>query len=137
MSVILDSSFLVVLVNQLDRHHGRCTDVARNLREPFVIPVVVVPEVTYILAKRLGHPVMRAFVKQLSGPEWHIENLSGDDLERVSEVLTVYADAKLDFADATIVAMAERLGVETILTLDRRDFAVVRPRHTPYFNLLP
>lgn len=80
---------------------------------------------------------MRAFVKQLSGPEWHIENLSGDDLERVSEVLTVYADAKLDFADATIVAMAERLGVETILTLDRRDFAVVRPRHTPYFNLLP
>jgi hypothetical protein len=46
-------------------------------------------------------------------------------------------DAKLDFADATIIAMAERLEVETILTLDRRDFTFVRPNHTPHFNLLP
>lgn len=44
-------------------------------------------------------------------------------------MLSVYADAKLDFADATIVAMAERLDVETILTLERRDFSIVRPNH--------
>lgn len=40
------------------------------------------------------------------------------------------------FADSTIVAVAERLNVETILTLDRRDFQMIRPKHTPYFTLL-
>jgi predicted nucleic acid-binding protein len=89
------------------------------------------------LAKRLGHPVMRDFVIHLSASGWHVENLGGEDLQRASELLTVYADAKLDFADATIVAMAERLGVETILTLDRRDFSMVRPKHIPNFNILP
>jgi hypothetical protein len=89
------------------------------------------------LAKRLGHPVMRDFVKHLSASGWHVENLGGEDLERASELLSRYADAKLDFADATIIAMAERMDVETILTLDRRDFSIVRPKHIPYFNLLP
>jgi hypothetical protein len=80
---------------------------------------------------------MRDFVEILTNSDWHTENLSGEDLQRASELLSVYADAKLDFADATIVAMAERMDVETILTLDRRDFSIVRPKHIPFFNILP
>jgi predicted nucleic acid-binding protein len=80
---------------------------------------------------------MRDFVQQLTYSDWHIENLTGADLERAQELLSVYKDAELDFADATIIAMAERLDVDTILTLDRRDFRMVRPLHAGYFNLLP
>ncbi|MFZ0545058.1 MAG: PIN domain-containing protein [Candidatus Promineifilaceae bacterium] len=137
MAVIFDSSFLFALTYSKAKRHEDCVQLARSLREKFIIPVTVLPEVTYLLANRFGHYYMREFVSKVSKSEWHLENLSGEDLERASELLSVYADARLDFADATIIAMAERLGVETILTLDRRDFRMIRPKHIPYFNLLP
>lgn len=137
MSVIVDSSFLISMINQLEKHHDECVQVVNNLQVKFIIPVTVLPEVTYLLARRLGHHVMRDFVRQLIHSNWHIENLSGNDLERVHELLSVYKDSTLVFADATIIAMAERLDVNTILTLDRRDFRMVRPLHVDYFNLRP
>lgn len=124
-------------MNQREKHHHDCVRVSGRLHEKFVIPVTVLPEVTYLLASRLGHRVMRDFVRELTYSDWFIENLIVDDLERVKELLETYQDSKLDFADATIIAMAERLGVKTILTLDRRDFRLVRPNHTDYLKLLP
>lgn len=112
-------------------------DVVRNLSEEFLIPVTVLPEVTYMLASRLSHRVMRDFIKQLNASYWGIENLTPADLERTGQILSQYRDAELDFTDATIVALAERLDIDTILTLDRRDFHMVRPEHIRYFNLLP
>jgi hypothetical protein len=52
-------------------------------------------------------------------------------------LLDQYADLDLDFADACIVALAERLNVRRLLTLDRRHFAAVRPQHCPGFEVLP
>ena len=48
-----------------------------------------------------------------------------------------YADARIDYVDCMIVALAERLGVTRILTLDQRHFRLFRPRHCPAFELLP
>jgi predicted nucleic acid-binding protein len=90
-----------------------------------------------MLASRLSHRVMRDFIKQLNASYWGIENLTPADLERTGQILSQYRDTELDFTDATIVAMAERLDIDTILTLDRRDFHMVRPEHTRHFNLLP
>jgi predicted nucleic acid-binding protein len=49
----------------------------------------------------------------------------------------MYADTHLDFVDASLVAMAERLNIHRILTLDRRDFTIIRPKHYPHFEILP
>jgi uncharacterized protein len=51
--------------------------------------------------------------------------------------MTTYADLRLGGTDASLVALAERLGVTRIATLNRRDFSVVRPRHIDSFELLP
>ncbi|MGH9917869.1 MAG: type II toxin-antitoxin system VapC family toxin, partial [Nitrososphaerales archaeon] len=48
-----------------------------------------------------------------------------------------YADLGLGTVDATVVAIAERLAVAQIATLDRRHFTVVRPAHVAAFELLP
>jgi hypothetical protein len=58
-------------------------------------------------------------------------------IARASALLDRYADLDLDFADACAVALAERLNVRRLLTLDRRHFAAVRPRHCPAFDVLP
>lgn len=80
---------------------------------------------------------MRRFVRAVRDPGWSIVPLPDSDLERAAELLDQYHDSKLDFVDATIVAMAERLNVRRILTLDRRHFEMIRPRHCPAFEILP
>lgn len=57
--------------------------------------------------------------------------------ERVAAVLHQYRDQNIDFADAAIVAIAERLKVQRILTLDRRHFNLLRPHHCTAFEILP
>ena len=63
--------------------------------------------------------------------------MTGQDVERVAEILEQYRDSRVDFVDATVMAVAERVMCKTILTLDQRDFRVFRPRNLEYFDLLP
>lgn len=48
-----------------------------------------------------------------------------------------YADSRIDWVDCTIAAMAERLRITRILTLDQRHFRILRPTHTAAFDLKP
>jgi predicted nucleic acid-binding protein len=55
----------------------------------------------------------------------------------MAELVERYSDLGLGGVDASIVAVAERLGQTEVATLDRRHFGVVRPRHVKRFTLLP
>ncbi|MEH2173526.1 type II toxin-antitoxin system VapC family toxin [Nostoc sp.] len=137
MTAILDTSFLFALTNKSDRNHSRVFTVAKTLSEPLILPTSVLPEVCYLISSRLGHQVMRHFLIELAGSDIRLESIYFEDLERINEILEQYADSQLDFTDATIIALAERENINRILTLDRRDFGFVRPRHSDYFELLP
>ena len=137
MTAILDTSFLFALTDQSDRNHERVLAVAQNSNETLVLPVAVLPEICYLIASRLGHQVMRHFVSSLSSQAVQVEPVTSEDLLRINEILKQYADSQLDFTDAAIVAMAERLTINRIYTLDRRDFSIIRPSHCDYFELLP
>ncbi len=80
---------------------------------------------------------MRRFIRQLERSPLRFEQLRKSDLSRIREILKQYADARLDFVDASIVALAERLRIRRILTVDQREFRIIRPRHCDYFELLP
>lgn len=137
MNVISDTSFLFALISEKEKLHQECVAVAKQINGQITIPVTVLPELAYLLLTRRGHHVMRAFIRELQLPIWKIASLEVDDLIRVSELLEQYHDAELDFADATIVAIAERLNVVTVLTLDQRDFRMIRPSHVDHFTILP
>ncbi len=137
MSAILDTSFLLALSNPNDIHHQRVVKVARQLKEPLILPVPVLPEICYLLASRVSHVAMRQFLQQLVSNKTILETITLEDLQRVNEILQRYADSHLDFVDATIVAIAERRHITRILSLDRRDYTMIRPKHCPYFELLP
>jgi hypothetical protein len=99
--------------------------------------VTVLPEVAYLIQIRIGHHAMRQFAGLLSKSTWELEMPLADDFVRVHALLETYQSLRLDFVDATLVAIAERLNIKTILTLDQRHFRVVRPRHVAAFELLP
>jgi predicted nucleic acid-binding protein len=76
-------------------------------------------------------------VRLLSDSDWRLEPLTDADLPRAADLMQSYADARIGFVDASIIATAERLGVARVYTLDRRHFGLVRPRHVDSFTLLP
>lgn len=137
MTAILDTSFLFALTDQGDRNHQRVLAVAQSVNEPLVLPVVVLPEVCYLIASRLGHKAMRRFVSSVTPETIQVKSATTEDLVRVHQILEQYADNQLDFTDAAIVAIAERLNITRVYTLDHRDFSIVRPSHCDYFELLP
>ena len=137
MKAIADASFLIALVNKRESAHSACANIALEMAREIVVPATSIPEAAHILLIRRGHFVMREFVKRLDNPLWEIEPFSSDDLPRISKLLAQYQDANIDFNDCAIVAQAERLNVEIILTLDHRDFRMIRPKHIPHFIILP
>jgi uncharacterized protein len=137
MTAILDTSFLFALTDQSDRNHQRVLAVAQNANESLVLPVVVLPEICYLIASRLSNNAMRRFVASMTPDAVKIEPATIKDLIRVHQILEKYADNQLDFTDAAIVAIAERLAIKRVYTLDRRDFSIIRPKHCNYFELFP
>jgi hypothetical protein len=137
MSLLVDTSFLFALINDNDRHHTTCVETARTITGRLIIPLTVLPEIAYLLDSRLGHHVMRQFIRQITQSVWTLVVPDTTDLIRAAAVLDQYQDSRLDFVDATLVAIAERLHIEQILTLDRRHFQLIRPSHCPAFKLLP
>ena len=100
-----------------------------------VIPALCVAEATYLIHRDLG---ARAEVEFLRGMRaFEVVPPDGDDWERIAEIVEEYADFELGGTDASIVALAERLDTDLIVTLDRRHFHAIRPRHCEFFRLLP
>lgn len=101
------------------------------------LPVPAITEIGYLLSRDVGIEAAADFIASLAATELTLETPIQEDYSRTADILREYADAKLDFVDAVIVAMSERLNIKTILTLDRRDFQLVRPRHCEAVNILP
>jgi hypothetical protein len=66
-----------------------------------------------------------------------VVDLTATDLGRSAELVEHYSDMPLGATDACLVALAERLGIVELATLDRRHFTVVRPRHVDTLTLIP
>lgn len=137
MTVIADSGPLYALVDRSDAWHDRVAGWWSAQPRQVVVPVTVLPEVSYLLQTRIGPAAEQAFVRAVADGEFSTESLEPGDVVRAAELMREYADLSLGFVDATVVATAERLGIREILTTDRRHFGVIRPRHTGAFGLLP
>lgn len=66
-----------------------------------------------------------------------VANLVEDDFERMAQLVEQYDNVPLGGSDASVIAIAERRSITTILTTDRRHSAAVRPKHVEGFTLLP
>ncbi|WP_225931115.1 PIN domain-containing protein [Leptolyngbya sp. 7M] len=94
MTAILDTSFLFALTDQGDRNHQRVLAIAQSVNEPLVLPVVVLPEVCYLIASRLGHQAMRRFVSSMTPDSVQVESVTTEDLVRVHQILEQYKEIR-------------------------------------------
>lgn len=121
--VTLDTSALLAVVNRRDPDHDRIANTLRKERRPYVLPAAILAEVTYCLAEDFDPRLLTAFIDDLIAGRYVID--CGDqDLSRIRTLVDRYDDLPLGFADAAVIACAERRGGR-VLTLDLRHFGVV------------
>ncbi len=135
MPLLLDTGAIYALADADDAWHEPMREFLFDRPEILLVPATVLPEVAHLLRNRLGEAVERRFVDSLVKRELTVEPLQAPDLDRCAQLLERYRD--IGFVDATVVAMAERLRLQSIVTTDRRHFAQVRPVHRIAFDLLP
>ena len=136
MPILVDTGPIFALADRSDQDHDRVTRFFENNSELLVVPVTVLPEVAHLLNARLGSEAVRIFAHSLAMGELRVEGITPTDLRRIDELLTQYADSRLDMVDSSVIALAERLDIVQVLTLDWRDFSIVRPRHCPALDIL-
>jgi len=137
MAYLLDSGFFYAQVNAKDQLHAAVGAVRLNEKEPIIFPVPAITEVTFLLQRDLGRHAVWEFIDTLAETDLLLESPEPADFARATDVLRNYNDANIDFVDACIVAMAERLNITKILTIDRRHFSIFRPKHCPAFEIFP
>lgn len=134
---MVDAGPLYAYVDADDAHHAASLELLETHPGPLVVPSLVITEVTYLLATRLGVEPEVRFLGDLAGGAFTVAPVTAGDWLRIAELVSRYRDLPLGTVDASVVATAERLGIHEIATVDHRHFTVVRPRHTEFFTLLP
>jgi predicted nucleic acid-binding protein len=109
----------------------------RHTRKPWLVPQLVVAEVCYMLERERGSHVEAAFLRSFSQGQLVLVPLTVADTDRMADLVEQYASFPLGGTDAAVIAVAERLDITTVATLDRRHFTVVRPNHADALTLLP
>ncbi len=135
--LIVDAGPLVAAALTSDQNHERCVSLLTGWGSLLVVPALVVAEVAYLLGDRIGQDAELAFAQSLRDGDFQVEPVEPSDWARIADLVDQYGDLPLGIADASVVATCERLGAETLATLDRRHFSVVRPRHCRALTLLP
>jgi predicted nucleic acid-binding protein len=132
--ILVDTGPIVALLRRPDQHHERCV-ATLQLREPLATVWPVVTEAMFLLADRPD--VQAALWRHFETDAIRLLPLGRDDVPRVRELMWKYRDRRMDFADAAVVRVAERDGIDTVFTVDRRDFAVYRLSGRRRIKMLP
>jgi predicted nucleic acid-binding protein len=135
--LVVDAGPLYAYADEDDAHHEACLSLLERHPGPLVIPLLVVTEVTYLLATRLGHEAEVRFLGDLASGALVPTPVDVTDWLRIAQLVSRYHDLPLGTVDASVIALCERLGVPSVATLDRRHFSVVRPRHVAALEIIP
>lgn len=135
--LLVDTGPLVATADVDDTHHRRCRELLETDPGPLVTTPLVIAEAAYLIDRQLGPNAEAALFRSIADGALTVEPLVHDDWLRISDLVQEYADLRLGGTDASLIALAERLGAARLATLNRRDFAVVRPAHVEALELLP
>lgn len=137
IALLVDTGVLYANVDAEDRHHRACAELLESHPGPLLVPQLAVAEVAYLVATRLGAEAEVRFLQDLATGTLTAAPVEPADWLRIAELVWRYRETGLGPVDASAVALAERLGITRIATLDRRHFGTVRPAHVDTFELLP
>jgi len=135
--VLVDSSFLYALFRKADPDDQAVRAIFETVKAEFIIPQVVLTEAAWLFNRAGGMPLVSAFLDLLAASKIPLEDVTYDDLRHASALMRQYPGTKLELVDCCIVALAERLEITRVATLDRRDFSIVRTQNGSFLAIVP
>jgi predicted nucleic acid-binding protein len=138
--IVCDTGPLVAAALSNDSYHLPCVKLFNDLHaagRELLIPATVVAEVGYLLNREAGPRVESLFLRSVAEGIFTAVDLITADYARMADLVAQYGSLPLGTTDASVIAVAERLKLTEVATLDRRHFSVVRPDHADSLVLLP
>jgi predicted nucleic acid-binding protein len=132
---LVDAGPLVAILHLDDRRHRECIQALRALRPPLGTTWPVVTEAMYLLG--FSTEAQDELWSLIESGRLHLLGLDASDAPRIRALMRKYRDLPMDLADASLVAVGERDGVNKVFTLDRREFGVYRPAKLGRFSIIP
>jgi uncharacterized protein len=131
----VDTGPLVAILSSSDEHHEVCVNMLRTLPGPLFSCWPVITEAVWLLRTYQG--ATRQLLRSIGEGFLAVLPLAGSEAKAIAEIMKRYDDIRPQFADAALVYLANREGIDTIFTLDRRDFSVYRSARKRALRILP
>ncbi len=122
--ILADTSGLLSLYNRREPTHTSVAEVVAQEQGPFVVSPYVIAELDYLVATRLGTDAEQRVLAELASSAYVLATVDRDDLRACTELISRYAG--IGVTDASMLVLADRLGIDRVLTLDRRHFEAAR-----------
>lgn len=133
--VLVDTGPIVAILLESDQHHESCVEQLHHLTAPLLTCWPVITEAAWLL--RRYPQAIRKLLSSLHGRPFELAPLGETDLPAIATILAKYQGLGIQLADASLAHLANREGIETMFTLDRRDFGVLRLAHGKRLRLVP
>lgn len=137
MALVVDAGPLIAALLRNEPRHADCSRLLAEANEPRVVPAPVLAEIEYMCRRDREPAAFQSLLGDIARGALEIADLRQADYLRVGELLGAYADLRVGFVDAAVLAVVERIGETKLATLDRRHFGAMRPRHVEALELLP
>lgn len=132
---LIDTSVILAFLDRRDDWHDICDRLVRTAALPLMTSSAVLTELFHLAARRrVEVDVIWRFLRS-GGIE--VGSISTFELPEMETLMLRYRDRPMDFADATLVYLARRESLTTILTIDRDDFETYRIEGKRKFRILP
>ncbi len=132
--VLLDTGFIVALLDRSERFHQVCAGTVRELEAPLITCEAVITERCYLLRNLSGAP--EAVIENVAAGIFQVPFQLSHETPAVKLVMRKYRDRTIDLADACLICLADQFGTADILTLDQ-DFGIYRWGRNKPFRTLP
>ena len=122
--ILVDTGSLVAILSQGDEYHEVCLNTLRNMPSPLLSCWPVITEAAWLLRK--SPRAVQQLLRSIDGAFLELIPLTGAEGEAIAALMKRYEDIRPQLADAALVYLADREKIETIFTLDQRDFSIYR-----------
>jgi predicted nucleic acid-binding protein len=134
--ILCDTGPLVAIIEERDVRHVDCTATLANLESPLISTWACLTEAMHLVGRKRGHPGQMALWSMMTRGILTVYSQDEFHWRRMRELMVQYRDVSMDFADASLVVLAEVLDLPRIFTVDG-DFRIYRLADGRAFEIVP
>lgn len=121
--ILCDTGPIVALLNRNDPSHESCVNIAGRLPRSFITTQACVTEAMYLLYRDTGYLGISFLWQMIEKGALRIGTTGPEAMQVIHRLMEQYRDLPCDYADSTLVALAEDISIRCVFTIDPHFYA--------------